>query len=92
VLVHLMRDFFNIYSESTTRPASVRFVGSPYNTFLPGCPTMQITAHHRGSKVSPHCIEALLNKFGIGRDAFLSAHDAFSSNQLRLNMARDLVN
>lgn len=78
VLVHVMRASFDIVTEVVDgKPYAVRFVGSPYNTFVEDCRSIQIFTHNRGRSVSPHNIKAVLAKFDIGEKTFMEA--AFSN-------------
>ncbi len=78
VLVHVMRTSFDIVTEVVEgKEYAVRFVGSPYNTFVEDCRNIQIFTHHRGRSVSPHNIKAVLAKFEIDEKSFMEA--AFSN-------------
>lgn len=72
--VKLLKDNFAIFSEpARNRPSVVRLIGSPYNATNPECLSMQITAHARGTRVSPLVIYAVLRKFDIGTAAYNEA-------------------
>ena len=74
VLIHVMRTSFDIVTEVVEgKPYAVRFVGSPYNTFVEDCRHIQIFTHHRGRSVSPHNVKAVLAKFEIEEADFLEA-------------------
>jgi len=75
--VRLMREEFAIYAEPWKQPYGVRFVGSPYNTFLPDCRSLVIFAHNRGTMISPISIQRVLDKFGKTSDEFRAAYNAF---------------
>lgn len=78
VLIHIMRTSFDIVTEIVDgKPYAVRFVGSPYNTFVEDCRHIQIFTHNKGRSVSPHNIKAVLAKFNIGEKTFMEA--AFSN-------------
>jgi hypothetical protein len=74
VLIRVMRTSFAVATEPVNnKPYAVRFVGSPYNTFVEDCRHIQIFAHDRGRVVSPHNIKAVLVKFDIEESLFLDA-------------------
>jgi len=69
-----MRASFGIVSEEVDgKPWAVRFVGSPYNTFVEDCRHIQMFTHNRGRSVSPHNVKAVLAKFNIEEADFLEA-------------------
>jgi hypothetical protein len=73
-----MRDCFEVYVDALSNdpPYSVRFVARPYNSFVPGCRSLKIMAHNRGTKVSPLAIKQILKKFEVNESEFLAALDA----------------
>jgi hypothetical protein len=78
VVAKVLKQNFGVWNEPVeNRPYSVRFIGSPYNTFVPDCPSIQVMAHHRGESrgmvLSPHNIRAVLAKFDIEEADFLTA-------------------
>jgi hypothetical protein len=74
VLIRIMRTSFSIVTEQVVgKPYSVRFVGSPYNTFVEDCRAIQIFTHNRGRTVSPHNTKAVLAKFEIEEALFIEA-------------------
>jgi hypothetical protein len=78
VLVRIMRDCFEVYADALSNdpPYSVRFIARPYNSFVPGCRSLKIMAHNRGTRVSPLAIKHLLKKFEINESEFLAALNA----------------
>jgi len=80
--VQLMREEFAIFAEPVVgKPYAVRFVGSPYNTFLPDCPSLIVFAHNRGTTVSPLVIAQVLKKSGSNETDFRSAYNSFFSQR-----------
>lgn len=78
VLIYIMRTSFDIVHETVEgKPYAVRFVGSPYNTFVEDCRHIQIFTHNKGRSVSPHNIKSILAKFNIDEKVFMEA--AFSN-------------
>jgi len=74
VLMHIMRASFDIVTEVVDgKPYAIRFVGSPYNTFVEDCRSIQVFTHNRGRSVSPHNIKAVLAKFDISEKTFMEA-------------------
>lgn len=83
-LIKLMRAFFQIITERVDdKPYAVRFIGSPFNTFVEDCRSIQVFTHNCGLKMSPHNIKAVLAKFEITEAAFLESLSAFE-NQMFL--------
>jgi len=84
--VKIMRDHFDVRDEAVEgKPYSVRFIGKPYNAFVPDCPSVQVTTHHRGMTrgplISPHHVKAVLAKFELKEADFMAAW-AVVKNQL----------
>ena len=80
-LVKLMRAFFQIATDRVEgRPYSVRFIESPYNPFVEDCRSIQVSAHNRGTRMSPHNIKAVLAKFEIKEPDFLEALAKFEAD------------
>jgi hypothetical protein len=77
-LRNLMRTYFDIATEAADRPYCSRFIGPPYNSFHPDCRSLVVTAHNRGTKVSPHNIKALMAKFEISEDQFQQAFNSLA--------------
>src|SRR5216117_4000001 len=74
----LMRNHFAVRTEPLEeKPYWFRFVGAPYNTFLPDCRSLRIMAHNRGTAVSPLCIKRLIEHFEIPEDEFREAYNSF---------------
>lgn len=77
-LVHLMRQHFAIYEEHIPGKKGfwVRFIGPPYDSFVPGCKSIQIPTHGRnGEIVSPLCIRQIMAKFEITEARFKEAYN-----------------
>jgi len=88
LFVRVMWEHCGVTSEPVEgRPYSVRFVGKPYNTFVPDCPSKQVFAHQKGKTLplmlSPHVIKAVLAKFDIEEEDFLNIIN-LEESQLRL--------
>lgn len=65
---------FFVYSEPVPgRPYCVRYTGSPYDHGNENCKSMQISAHDRGTRVSPLVIISVLGKFEIAIPDYLEA-------------------
>jgi hypothetical protein len=79
-LIRLMRKHFDICVEPITGEPEhkVRFIAPPYDSFMPGCKSIQITAHARGTLVSPLNVKSLIAKFEITEDRFRDAYNLFS--------------
>ncbi len=79
-LIRLMREHFDICVEPIAGEPEykVRFIAPPYDSFIPGCKSIKITAHNRGTLVSPLNIKSILAKFDIAEDRFRDAYNYFS--------------
>lgn len=65
---------FHIVSEPVpNRPYAVRYTGSPYNPASEDCRSLQVTAHAKGTKLSPLVIFSVLEKFAIPVEDYLEA-------------------
>ena len=53
----------------------VRFVGEPYTEEAEKCRALTVTAHNRGTKLCPHHIWLVLEKFKIPEKAYLEAYE-----------------
>jgi hypothetical protein len=73
----IMREHFSILNEPVVgKPYAIRLIGSPYNSFVPGCRSIQVTSHHRGISpafLSPHHIKRVLIKFEVPEQDFIGA-------------------
>jgi hypothetical protein len=78
-----MREHFSIYTEEVEdKRHAKRFVGSPYNTFVPDCRSIVIYTHNRiPERVSPHSVLAVLAKFQIAREEYRSAYLTYFSQR-----------
>lgn len=87
--VKLMRIHFNIFSEQVAvRTNVIRLTGSPYEPSNPDCRSMQVTAHARGTRLSPLLIFAVLRKFDISVAEY---QEAFTAQQKLVRAAPRLV-
>jgi hypothetical protein len=79
-LIRLMRTHFDISIERIEGEPEykVRFIAPPYDSFVPGCKSIKIEAHNRGTLVSPLNIKTILAKFEITEDRFRDAYNYFS--------------
>jgi len=79
-LIDLMRNHFDIGVEPIVGEPEykVRFIAPPYDSFVPGCKSIKIVAHNRGTLVSPLNIKTVLAKFEISEDRFRDAYNYFS--------------
>jgi hypothetical protein len=77
--VRLCKEHLAILSEPGDPPYWVRFIGSPYNPFVDGCASIRVMAHHKGTRVSPLVIKAVLEKFEITDERFREAYNLFFS-------------
>lgn len=76
--VRLMRDRFDLASEwIPEKPYYVRLIGPPFNSFVEGCRSIGVMAHNRGSRLSPHNIKQVLEKFKFEESAFREAYNEF---------------
>ncbi len=65
---------FLIYSEPVPgRPYAVRYTGPPYNPSVEECRSLQVTAHAKGTKVSPLVVFSVLEKFSVPVEEYLEA-------------------
>lgn len=84
-LSQILKDYFQILSESQPQPYKIRFIGSPYNAFVADCRSLVITAHHRagsrGMQVAPIVVSHILRKFEIPENDFRNAYNTYFSRQ-----------
>lgn len=74
----VIRTFGIVTDVAEREPYWVRLMGKPYNSFVPGCPSVKVMAHHRGKLlVSPRHITHALTKFGIDVRDFNAAYEEF---------------
>ena len=74
----LMKERFAVLSDSTNgKGYLVRFTGQPYKPYSASTKSLAVPAHHRGSRVSPLCIDRVLEKFKIPIKEFVDAQKDF---------------
>lgn len=84
-LVRLLKDRFEIHTDITdAKPYSVRFVGKPYNSFHPDCPSLRVMTHNRGNFLSPFHIRHVLDKFGIDESEFRAARQDYKDSKEKI--------
>ena len=70
-LIKVMRAF-NVRHLPGEKAYSIRFVGSPFNSFVEDCRSILVYTHSRGSSyLSPLNVKSILNKFEIQESDFL---------------------
>jgi hypothetical protein len=70
----LLRSSFDIASEVVpNKPYAVRYTGPPYIQSNEDCKSILVYAHAKGTRISPLCIFAVLEKFQIPVPAYLDA-------------------
>jgi len=84
-LSQILKDYFQILSESQPRPYKIRFIGSPYNANVADCRSLVVSAHHRagsrGMQVAPIAVYHILRKFEIAENDFRNAYNTYFSRQ-----------
>lgn len=74
----LMKDHFGVLHELVRdQPYWFRFTGPPYNHFVEECRSISVMGHNRGSRLSPHNIIQVLQKFDIKDAQFKDAYNTF---------------
>ena len=73
--IRIMKSHFGIGCEPTDKPYLVRFVGEPFNEAAEKCRALSVTAHNRGTRLCPHNIWRILEKFKIPEKVYLEAYE-----------------
>jgi hypothetical protein len=79
-LKRLMRSYFDIFAEPIVGEPEykVRFIGPPYDSFVPDCKSTKVMAHDKGTMVCGLHIKQILTKFDISEDRFREAYNALA--------------
>lgn len=78
-LRRLLRGYFDIHVEVVAGEPDykVRFIGPPYDSFVPGCKSIKVTAHQQGNMMCPLHITRVFGFFDITEAQFREAFNLF---------------